>query len=92
MNAARQNAEPNESSLVKLYMDLTGSSECQARNAFMYVCCRERGDEKFKPSKAVPRWENENLARIGTQKFSLPGARLQQTAGMLVPRSVPTMS
>lgn len=74
---------------MKLYMDLTGSSDCQARNAFMYVCCRERGDKKFESNKAVPRLENENLARIRSQKFSLPGARLQQTAGMLVPRSVP---
>lgn len=72
---------------MKLYMDLTGSSECQARNAFMYVCCTERGDEKFEASEAVPRLENENLARMRSQNLSLPGARLQQTAGMLVPRS-----
>jgi hypothetical protein len=37
MKAERQKAEPDEASLVKLYMDLTGASESLARGVFMYT-------------------------------------------------------
>jgi len=30
-----------ESSLIRLYMEITGASESMARSVFMYVCCRE---------------------------------------------------
>ena len=35
-----------EPSLGKVYMDLTGASECMARSVFMHVCCREDEDAK----------------------------------------------
>lgn len=38
MSAGENGGRENESSLVKLYMDLTGQSESQARSVFMYRC------------------------------------------------------
>src|SRR5215472_526322 len=38
MNSNPTEEEPDERSLVKLYMDLTGTNESCARAVFMYVC------------------------------------------------------
>ena len=43
MNNGAKNGSLTEPSLVKLYMDLTGSTESGARSVFMHVCNVENG-------------------------------------------------
>ncbi len=45
MNVAANDAELDEASLIKVYMDLTGASESSARNVYMFVN-REEDEEK----------------------------------------------
>ena len=47
----------DEASLVKLYMDLTGSSEASARNVYMFIHC-ENGKEKQKLN-GLDRWRTQ---------------------------------
>lgn len=41
MNSGANGLADREPSLVRLYMELTGTSELWARGVFMHVCCRE---------------------------------------------------
>jgi hypothetical protein len=41
MKARGDDDAPDETSLVRMYMDLTGSGESAARSVFMHVCCRD---------------------------------------------------
>lgn len=41
MNAHGTGSEIDEASWIKLYVDLTGASESEARNTFMYVACQD---------------------------------------------------
>jgi len=42
METARNSGELTEPELIKLFMDITGSDERMARNAWMYICNKER--------------------------------------------------
>jgi hypothetical protein len=41
----------DEAALIRLYTDLTGSTESQARNVFMHLCCN--GARRLSPSSAL---------------------------------------
>lgn len=41
MNGSEASRKVDEPGLLKLYEELTGSSESQARNVFMYLCDRD---------------------------------------------------
>ena len=56
MNAAA-NDGADEASLVKLYMDLTGSSEASARSVYMFVNRPE--DEQKHQINGVDKWRTE---------------------------------
>ena len=45
MNIAANDAEWDEASLIKLYMDLTGVNESSARNVYMFVNLGEDEEE-----------------------------------------------
>lgn len=50
--------DPDEPSLVKLYMDLTGTSESCARGVYMFVSS-EAGEKEQQPN-GLDRWRIEN--------------------------------
>jgi hypothetical protein len=58
MNAAANHGELDEPSLVKLYMDLTGTSESCARSVYMFVSSEE--GEKEQQANGLDRWRIEN--------------------------------
>ena len=41
--AAKNSGRASEESLIRLYVELTGASEAEARDVFMHPCCREAG-------------------------------------------------
>jgi hypothetical protein len=57
MNAAANDGELDEASLVKLYMELTGANEASARSVYMFVN-REEDEEKHQIN-GLDRWRTE---------------------------------
>ncbi len=57
MNAAANDGNLDESALVKLYMDLTGTSEACARGVYMFVCSED--DEKKQQLNGLDKWRTE---------------------------------
>ena len=57
MNAAANDGGLDEASLLKLYMDLAGTSEASARSVYMFVCSEEA--EKEQKSNELARWRTE---------------------------------
>ena len=78
MNEKATNKDREEQELVKMYMDLTGTSESNARSVFMYVC--PQGEEKAEPApRPVPG------PGPGAEPEQGPGAgRLGQAAPLLL--------
>ncbi len=60
-----EHADREESAWVRSYMDLTGASELQARDVFMYVHCRENS-----AGGPVPAMVSE----VHSDPFSVSGA------------------
>ena len=48
MNIGKNGGETAEPGLVKLYMDMTGSTESQARSVFMLVTVGQNGEREFR--------------------------------------------
>jgi hypothetical protein len=67
MNAAAKDGE-DEASLVKLYMDLTGSSEASARSVYMFV--NREADEENCQTNALDAWRSEKEAQPCVAKRS----------------------
>jgi hypothetical protein len=57
MNAAPNDGELDETSSIKLYMDLTGASESCARSVYMFVGS-EKDDNDNKPN-GLDRWKTD---------------------------------
>jgi hypothetical protein len=51
MSVGTNGGPPNESSLVKLYMDLTGAAESTARSVFMYVNSANEANSEMAPAE-----------------------------------------
>jgi len=56
MNAAAINGELDESSLVKLYMELTGANESSARSVYMFVNKEEDEEHQI---NGLDRWRTD---------------------------------
>ena len=61
MNAAANDGELDEPSLVKLYMDLTGASEASARSVFMFV--NKEKDVAEHQANGLDNWRTEKHAQ-----------------------------
>ena len=59
MNAATNDGELDEASLVKLYMELTGANESSARGVYMFVN-HEESEEKHE-SNGLDKWRTDEL-------------------------------
>jgi hypothetical protein len=46
METTHDSGESTEPELIKLFMDITGSDERMARNAWMYICNKERSEPR----------------------------------------------
>ena len=57
MNAAANDGELDEASLVKLYMELTGANESSARSVYMFINKKE--DEKKHQTNGLDKWRTE---------------------------------
>jgi hypothetical protein len=68
MNAAANDGELDEASLVKLYMELTGANESSARSVYMFVN-REEDEEKYQ-TNGLNKWMIEKEARQFVAKSS----------------------
>ena len=68
MNTAANDGE-DEASLVKLYMDLTGSSEASARSVYMFVNREE--DEQKHQTNSLDKWRTEKERQPFVAKRSL---------------------
>jgi hypothetical protein len=68
MTAAANDGELDETSLVKLYMELTGANEASARSVYMFVN-REEDEEKHQIN-GLDRWRNEKEAQPFVAKSS----------------------
>lgn len=68
MNAAANDGEPNEASLVKLYMELTGANEASARNVYMFVNKEE--DEQKQQTYGLDKWRTEKATEPFVAKNS----------------------
>jgi len=68
MNAAANDGELDEASLVKLYMQLTGSSEASARSVYMFVN-REEDEEKHQ-TNGLDKWRTEKETQLFVAKSS----------------------
>lgn len=60
MSSAVNDGGLDEASLVKLYMDLTGSSEGCARSVYMFVCAEE--DRQTHKANGLDRWRTQKAA------------------------------
>jgi hypothetical protein len=59
MNAAANDGELDEASLVKLYMELTGANEASARSVYMFV--NSEKDEKELISAGLDNWRTDEI-------------------------------
>jgi outer membrane protein len=88
--------EPNEQSLVRLYMDLTGAPESGARSVFMYVCTpQEEGSEPMDGGmilKPAPTMESSGAALSRSERRTkeskafqaMPGKSLRTASALLL--------
>ncbi len=53
MKHGENDGEPDEVSLVKLYADVTGATESQARSVFMHVCSKRELENATPPAENV---------------------------------------
>jgi hypothetical protein len=68
MNAAANDGDLDEGSLVKLYMELTGASEASARSVYMFVN-NEKDQEKHQ-TNGLDKWRTEKEAQEFVAKSS----------------------
>jgi hypothetical protein len=68
MNAAANDGELDEASLVKLYMELTGANESSARSVYMFVNRKE--DEEEHKTDGLEKWRTEKGAQPFVAKSS----------------------
>lgn len=80
----------DEPALVKLYMDLTGSSESGARSVIMHVCFKELEKTEFENSfdiealsAAEPVWPRQR------REISTPKAQLEPAIGLSLLQPTP---
>jgi viroplasmin and RNaseH domain-containing protein len=69
MNAAANDGELDEASLVKLYMDLTGANESSARSVYMFV--KKEAEEEQYQTNGLDKWRTEKEVQPFVAKSSL---------------------
>jgi hypothetical protein len=90
MNAAANEGELDEASLVKFYMDLTGTSESCARSVYMFISREEEqkaklnGLDKWRPKKTESQSTLAQTSRAQAESEPNLGIGLLATQGMPV--------
>jgi len=91
MNVAANDAELDEASLIKLYMDLTGVSESSARNVYMFVNLAE--DEENLLGNGMDAWrrtkETEAVRFAGNDSPARSEVDEELGAGLYVSEACP---
>ncbi|HWX22271.1 MAG TPA: TolC family protein [Candidatus Binatia bacterium] len=77
MNGHASKPDPSEPKLVKLYMDLTGTTESHARSVFMHVCTANGGNGA--PSDGIV----GRSVTVEEASESAPSPRFSQSAGVV---------
>ena len=92
MEARLNDLEEDEPGLLRIYMDLTGCSEADARNVLMFVCSEKEfetesealGNGLYSPEQSIPDWNletNKNgMAKLDRLVHELVPSVTMQTA------------
>jgi hypothetical protein len=90
MNVAANDAELDEASLIKLYMDLTGVNESSARNVYMFVNLGEDEEELLSHDTDAWRTKETEAQRFAANESPAHAEAHQELgAGLLVTEACP---
>ena len=60
----------NEVSFIRVYRELTGANEAQARSAFMFACCREDARDVDADDEAAHQTTSPEWAEVVTHEYA----------------------